>query len=296
MHINPLITEIRKGLWAIDVNNIEAYKSIVEKIIAGEPFSFNEGNKATSLMGILDGKGRVRMPDSDGGLEVLPNSIAQVSMCGEIIKHGDYCTYGAVEIVEALDAAQDHPNIDATVLKIDGPGGAVSSIDVFRDFKKRKKKPVVGLLSDALSLHYWVAVEVCDYLIIDGDVSPRVGSVGVMASWLDIAKELAERGIIRIEVYAPESEHKNDAFRLAREGKFELIQQEHLSPLAVKFQGSVIAGRPRLIRETGVLTGKTYYADDALRLGMIDAIGNPIDAINKARGLAMSQKFNSSLK
>lgn len=291
MRINPLVSEIRRGLWAIGLHNIEAYFPIIEKLASGQPFDFDVARKATSLLAVIDAKGRMK-PEGPEGLIVPPNSIAQVCMYGEVIKNGDYCTYGADEIVGSLFAADEHPNFDATVFRIDGPGGAVSAIDLFRDFKKAKTKPVVGLLDDALSLHYWAAVEVCDYLIANGDVSPRFGSVGVMASWMDFVKELEARGIIQVEVYAPESEHKNDAFRFAREGKFELIQNEHLSPLAQQFQSSVRAGRLNLKEETGVLTGKTFYATEALRLGMIDAIGNATMAFDKARALALRQQVS----
>ena len=286
----PLVSEIRRGLWALDITNLEAYTPVIEKLLAGEPLAFKDEPKA-SLMGIFDTRNRLKMPDDDGALDVPPNSIARVSMTGEIMKHGDFCTYGADEIVEALIKAQENPNIDATVLAVDTPGGAVSAIDIFREFKTMKTKPIVGLCDDALSLGLWTINEICDYKISNGNVSPRFGSLGVMASWTDFSKELAARGVVKVEVYAPESEHKNEAFRLAREGKFDLIKTEHLSPLAKKFQESVRAGSPNLKEEVGVMTGKTFYADDALRLGLIDAIGNINTAITKARGLALAYQL-----
>jgi len=296
MDINPLISEIRRGLWSLDITNIHAYTPVIQNLLAGQAIAFPGVNKASSLMNILDNYGNIVRPAADGSVSIPPNSIAQVSMIGEVIKTGDFCTYGADEIVAALYKAQENTNIDATVFKIDGPGGAVSAIDVFRDFAKNKTKPIIGLLGDALSLHYWTAVSCCDYLISDGDVSPRFGSVGVVCSFMDTRKALEEKGYIKVDVYADESEHKNEAFRLALDGKFELIKSEHLSPLAVKFQESVRAGRPNLKEETGVLTGKTFYADEALRLGMIDDIGNIKTAIQKARGLALSQTISKSNK
>ena len=294
MNINPLISEIRRGLWSLDITNMNAYASIVENILAGKAIEFPGITKPSSLMNILDNSGNTLRPAPDGSIDIPPNSIAQVSMVGEVIKNGDYCVYGADEIVAALYRAQSNPNVDATVFRIDGPGGAVAAIDIFRDFARNKTKPVVGLLGDALSLHYWTAVTCCDHLISDGDVSPRFGSVGVVCSFMDTRKAMETMGYIKNDIYADESEHKNDAFRLALEGKFDLIKAEHLSPLALKFQESVKTGRPNIVEEVGVLTGKTFYAEKAVKLNMIDGIGNVKDAISKARGLALSYKVKSS--
>lgn len=288
-----LVSEIRKGLWAIDVSNLGAYIPFVNNLIAGNEVKFTGEVKAASLLEVLDDSGNARRPNSQGVVDVPANSIAQVTMQGEIIKSGDMCVYGADDIVEALDAANNNPNIDSIVFNIDGPGGAVAAIDVFRDFKARKKKPIVGLLGDALSLHYWTAVELCDFLISDGDVSPRFGSVGVVFSAVDASKAMEEKGLVKIEVYAPESEHKNLAFINALKGDFKMLQDEYLSPLAVMFQGSVRGGRPNLKEEEGVLSGKTFYAREALRLGMIDAIGNKQMAIAKAKGLALAKSVSS---
>jgi len=291
MNINSLAYEIRRGLWALDVTMVDSYWPLVHNVMAGKGHGLQEIIKAESLLGILDSQGNVKMPDENGRLDLPPHSVAQVSMIGEVIKNGDYCVYGADEICNALYAADRNPNIDATVFKIDGPGGAVSAIDTFRQFAKYKTKPIVGLLDDALSLHYWTAVEECDFLIANGDVAPRFGSVGVVASWRDYSKAMEEAGVKEIEVYGPESQHKNLVFTNARKGDYKMLQDEQLSPLELKFKQSVRNGRPNLKEAEGVLTGKTFYADEALSYNMIDAIGNSQDAVNKARALALNYKI-----
>lgn len=288
-----LASEIRRGLWALDVSNIELYAPVVEAILTGKNIEFKGVGRATSLFGILDESGNLKNPDKDGNIDLPPNSIAQVSMVGEIIKYGDLCTYGADEIVDALYKAQNNPNVDATVMHFDGPGGSVAAIDLIRDFKANKTKPIIGLVDDALSLHFWTLVELCDYKIMNGNVSPRVGSVGVMATATDYAKALLERGIIKHEIFSDHSEHKNLAFIQALKGEYGLIKKESLNPLALKFQEAVRLGCPNLVEEEGVLTGKTFYADEALRLGMIDEIGSKKTAVAKARALALKQKVSS---
>lgn len=293
MRINSLASAIRRGLWALDVTNIELYAPVVEAILSGKGIDYHGQPKASSLFSLVDNYGNLKYPDAKGAIEVPPNSIAQIAMVGEVIKSGDICTYGADDIVDSLYRAQANPNIDAIIFHIDTPGGEVAAIDVFRDFAANKTKPVVGLLDDTLSLGFWAACEICDYKMSNGNVSPRFGSIGVVATAMDYALALKERGIIKHEILSTLSEHKRLAFTNALNGDYTMLQEEHLDPLAVKFQKAVIDTCPNLLQEEGVLSGKTFYADEALRLGMIDSIGNPRAAVAKARAIALKQNVSS---
>lgn len=292
MKVNRLISEIIKGEWLLDFHNMEAYAPIANKILAGESLNINPEPK--SILNFIDSNGKQLPKDEEGRTLVKEGSIAVVKMIGEVVKYGDFCVYGADEIVAALTQANNMKNVAATIFVIDGPGGAVSAIGPFQEFAKNvKSKPIIGLCDQALSLHYWTAVEVCDFVMADNDVSARFGSVGVVLTFADNKAAMEKAGYVFHEVYAPESEHKNLAFTMAREGKYEMIKDEFLSPLAKKFQASVRANRPKLKEETGVLTGKTFFADEALRLGMIDGIGGMDKAIRQAIILSSINQFNN---
>lgn len=253
------------------------FGNTVHKIISGEGVEFEQST--TALVKIIDPNGQRVKADDDGNMDVPPGSVAIVNMMGAVIKYGDWCTYGADEIVDALQKADDNPNIKGSILALDGPGGAVSAIGPFLQFAKTKTKPVIGLADACMSLHYWTACAVCDHIMADNDVSARFGSVGVVASFQDAKPYWEAKGIKFHQVYPDESQNKNEAFRLALEGKYDLLKSEELSPMAQKFQAGVRAGRPNLKEEPGVLNGKTYDADTALGLGMIDGIGSLADAM-----------------
>lgn len=293
MKVNRLISEIRRGEWLIDFHNLEAYNPIVAKLLSGEALDLMR--EAKSILNFVDGSGNSLKENEEGIVNVPQGSIAVVRMIGEVIKYGDYCVYGADEIVAALTRADRMKNVIATIFIIDGPGGAVSAISPFRYFAKHvKTKPIIGLCDQALSLHYWTAFEVCDHIMSDGDVSARFGSVGVVLSFMDNKEAMEKEGYKFHEIYAKESEHKNLAFKYAREGKYDMIQDEFLSPLAKKFQNSAIERLPNIKKEvTGVLTGKTFFADEALSLNMIHSIGNMEKAIRQATILSSINKFNN---
>lgn len=279
---NSLLSAILKGEWLINAHNVEAYYPIIDKIMAGEKINFSPEPK--SILSYVGPQGQKLQKNQEGQIVVPKGSIALVAMHGEVVKTGDYCIYGADEIVAALTSANNNPNIAATIFDIDGPGGAVNAIGLFQDFANNvKSKPIIGWCDSALSLHYWTAIEVCDHIMASNNVSARFGSIGVVLSFADNTKAMKEKGYEIHEIYPEESSHKNLAFKLAREGKYDMIKSEFLSPLAIKFQERVKAKMPNInTAAEGVLTGKTFFAEEALQNGMIHSIGGMQKAINMA--------------
>jgi protease-4 len=294
MKHNPFITEILRGEWLI--HEPEVYYELAENFRKTGVFNFknNPEDIDLSAFSILDDFGTAMRVDEK--MTVPRNSIAQISLRGEIAAYSDWCIQGADQIVENLFKAQENSNVDATVFRIDTPGGSVKAGDNFSEFGRYKKKPVVGLVKDALSLGYLAAIECCDYIMMDGDFSSRVGSIGVVATLRDNTKMLEEAGIKVHEIYPPESNHKNKDIQEAKKGEYSGIIKNSLSPLAKGFQNRAIELRTNLIQEEGVLNGAVYFAKDAVRLGLADGIGDIRKAIEKARELALKASVENSLR
>lgn len=284
MRVDKLLMDLRRSEWLMSLDGVMAYAHLAHKIISGESISIIE--KTHSLVTIIDDNGKTVNPNKDGILIAPKGSVAVVDMIGPVLKYGDMCTYGADEIAAALFQADRNPNIKATVFNIDGPGGGVNAIAPLIDFGKKKTKPVVGLADQCASLHFWALCAVADHRMASNDVSAMFGSVGVVLAFMDAKKVMEKMGYVFHEIYPEESEHKNENIRLALEGKYELIKKESLSPLAIKFQDFVINSTPNLKQEVGVLTGKTFTADQALKNGMINSIGSLDDALQKAHILS----------
>ena len=278
MRVDRLLMDLNRGHFAMSFEGILAYMPMVHKIMSGENVPIIE--KTHSLMSVIDANGRAVRPDSSGSINAPKGSVAIIDMVGPVMKYGDMCSYGAEEIVAAMYAADKNPNILGIIFKEDGPGGGVNAIGPFVQFAKDKTKPVVAIADQCASLHYWAMCAVADHKMADNNISSAFGSVGVVASFADNRKFLEEKGYVFHDIYPKESEHKNQAIQLALEGKYDMIKAEHLSPLAIKFQEAVRAACPNLKEEIGVLTGKTFGADDALKYGMIDSIGSLDQAIN----------------
>lgn len=281
-----IINEIINGQWLMSHQGLMEFRSIMESLKNGQPQSYEENRKDNMLAFYNEDLKRLYPRDAS---EVPEGSIAVIYCVGVLMKYGSWYTWGADEIVYQLDYANNMQNVIATILVVDGPGGSVSALPPFMEFAKRKKKPVIGWCDTSLSLHRAIPDVVCDVQMAQNDFCAKFGSIGVVASWRDFTKYYEDLGVKDHEVYADESEHKSEIHRLLKEdeakGK-QLMKDRDLSPMAVKFQNIVKAAHPNLIEEEGVLTGRVFGADDAIRLNMINSKGSLQDAMLAAKGLA----------
>lgn len=234
-----------------------------------------------------------------GNLDQAPkDSTAIIPLKGTMLKYGTWCSYGTEEVAHAIRSSAVHENITSIVLDVDSGGGSVDAVaPVVQaiEFAKSMGIPVVASVDMACSAAYWAA-SATDRIIADNAISATVGSIGVMMSFWDVKGYYEKLGYKLHTVYAPESDHKNLAFEKALEGDYDLLMEEELSPLAVDFQNAVKANRSGKLDlgTKGLLNGKTFYAQQALKVGLIDEIGTRDRAIDFAQQLAIRNEFLKS--
>ncbi|WP_329805423.1 Clp protease/crotonase-like domain-containing protein [Flavobacterium facile] len=281
MSVDKFITDLYKGQWAM---NVEAYKyfyPIFKDIVEGKKVGADI--KAKNFIELFDDENNPVRPNQDGLVEIPEGSTAIVNMLGPISTYGNWWFYGADEIVASLEKLNRNPNIKAILIFMDGPGGAVSAISPFLNFgnTRDKKKPLGIVYEQMCSAHLYLAYGMQpDFVWASNNITANAGSLGVMLSYLDDQKWMEMNGLEKVAVYANESEDKNLPVRLALEGKFDLIKTEMLSPLAKRFQADMIRLNPNLKKEVpGVLTGKVFYADDAIEVGFAQQVGTIPEAL-----------------
>lgn len=226
--------------------------------------------------------------------EAPKGSIAIMRISGTMLKNETLCAFGTENVAEWIREAADHKNIAGLVMQIDSGGGAVDAIAPLRDamqYMQAKGKSVVALADLAASLAYYTCIY-ADHIMADNDISAEFGSIGVMVSFADTRPAYEKMGVKFHTIYAPESTHKNKAFEEALKGKYELLKNESLSPLAKKFQSDVREQRQGKVNLTvdGILNGRMFYADKALEYGLIDSIGNLAEAVKLATQLSNQNK------
>ncbi len=262
MSLKNLLTEFQTGIWLIETNSPEHYSEIVKQIKLGA-FVNEKQEKFYSVIG-------KEATNRQTGQSEMKDQVAVISMIGEMTKYNSWCSLGAQGYVNEILSAQNNPDIKGIILKIDGPGGNADAIAEFANIKNLITKPVVSLVDKAYSLHYWVAAMFGDKIMMNNNITAGVGSIGAMLSFNKPKDEI-------IMIRPEESADKNQEFLDALEGNYEKIQAK-LSVLAQKFQNGVKLARPKV--EESALSGKTYFAEAAIQLGLADEMGSLESAYN----------------
>lgn len=287
MQSSFLLHEILRSHWAIEPQFALSNGHLIASLISGDASDFTP--RAQWQFNFSDGS-NMNVANS---FDAMPKgSVAIIPVKGSMLKYGTYCSYGTQEIAEILNKAITSPKIAGIVLDIDSGGGSVNSIPPLISAIKSTDKPVVALADTAASAAYFVASS-CDYIMADNNLSAGFGSIGVVTSFVDMQPYWEMQGVKFHTIYAEESKDKNLAFEKALKGDYELIQKEILSPLAVQFQNHVINSRGKKLDQSipGVLSGKMFFADEAIKAGLIDSVGDMSSAVKKAIELSEVKKF-----
>lgn len=209
--------------------------------------------------------------------EAPEGSVAVIPLKGDMLKEGTWCSYGTEELASLLMEAVRSENIIGTVLDVDSGGGSVDAIAPLLTAigeSRAAGKPVVAGCDLCASAAYYVACH-ANRVVAVNDLSAEFGSIGVMIQFADYQKYYEERGIKIHTVYSDLSGYKNAPFEAALKGDYKAIKDEMLNPLAQQFQQAVRSQRPALDEKTeGVLNGRMFFARDALKVGLIDRVGN----------------------
>lgn len=299
-----LISQIVKGKFFLRPDIALAMGPQVNRLLSNEESPENPTERSLEIL-TIDPDGKMMKFFSDAGDpnenissmydEAPEGSVAMIPIKGTMLKYGTMCDYGATELADFIMEAGSHKNISAIVLDIDSGGGAVDAVaplvQVIGRVRNQMKKPVVASVDLACSAAYWVA-SVCDRIIADNSISAEVGSIGVMMSFYDVRGYYEKEGVKFHTVYSNESPDKNLAFQQALDGEYDLIKESELDPLARSFQQAIKENRKGKLDTSakGVLSGKTYFGEEAKRIGLIDEIGDNMRAFEFAFNLSHARK------
>ena len=294
-----LLLTIQNGFWMLSSSHAETLGDLVATVLTKLTFSDGKEEKEKNPdkadeASLLEDKillvaadrssylaKDLSMSNANGG------SVAIISISGPMMKD-DYCgdpgtkTYGRL-----INSAIANPNISAIILQIDSPGGTVAGTQDLANIVRLSAKPIVTLAEDLMaSASYWVGMS-ADYVMANTGTT-QIGSIGTMTSFADMQPYWEKMGIKFHNINASASTDKNEGYMQARQGNYAKYRDEILNPLNEQFMSSVKERRgDKLdIKTENVLSGKVYVAPDALKFGLIDAIGNLNDAIDKAFELA----------
>lgn len=303
MGFSKLYHSILSMKFFIDLRQVDAHLVLLEKYLEKDVSDFTAKTLSEEQPMKISYREIDFAPLAETGNEGKANGkkvVAIIPLHGTMIKYGTMCAYGADEIAEAIDEAAADKKVIGIVLDIDSGGGAVDAVAPLVDAIRRTKamgKPVVACCDLCASAAYWTACE-CNEIMAANAISSEFGSIGVMMQFPDYAKYYEKEGIKVHTIYSNLSAYKNAPFEAAKKGEYESIKAEELDPLARKFQANVRAKRAGKLDENveGILSGKVFYAEDALKNGLIDSIGTLDRAVSRVREIAADANIHQYIQ
>ncbi len=226
-------------------------------------------------------------------LRDLPH-VAYVVATGSVHRGAGRRGIGSSSLSGLLERLRDDDRVRSVVLRVDSPGGdAVASDLLFRAVElTRKQKPVVVSMGDvAASGGYYLAAAADAILAEAGTVT---GSIGVVGGKINLEGLYRRLGIGRDAV---ESSARAGLFSETRgftPDEREAVRDE-MQALYDVFLDRVAAGRG-LERDAveRVAAGRIWSGRQALAVGLVDALGGPLEALADAAsraGIAAGERY-----
>ncbi len=205
-------------------------------------------------------------------------------MTGEV---SDGENIGSEVVGKELREAADDPMVEAIVLRVNSPGGTPAAAqEIIGDLEYAKtKKPVVVSMGDmATSAAYYVSAH-ADRIYADPDTF--TSGVGVIWKFSDISRWMENEGY---NLSVVKSGAKKDMGSTARplSSDEQMYAQKIVDDSFETFISDVTSHR--MISRSDIQDGRVIRGADAIKLNIIDEMGNLNDAITGAKKMAKSRR------
>lgn len=271
-----LVHEIITAPWFIDKQYSDQHFFLVLRTLKGEMPELETTNGDTPFSLAILNNGQPYIVNTENS-EVLEDEKIEdpvlfiLNMTGPVTKYDQICgPAGAKTKTRLLTQADNNPQVFAHLINLDTGGGSGYAARAMTETIKNLKKPVFAFIDDfAASAGYWIAAATSH--IAAGSLMARTGSIGTYISIYDYTEQLKKEGITVIDTYAQKSSDKNLEYKKAIKGDTSLIQK-----LADQYNDFFLAHvqteRADKLKSDDWQTGKMYFADEAINIGLIDQI------------------------
>jgi protease IV len=223
------------------------------------------------------------------GLTFLGNlqeeRVSVITLSGEITS-GDVSLPGYVgseTIGRQIRAAADDSRVDAIVLRINSPGGTPAAAqEIIADIEYAKsKKPVVVSMGDiAASAAYYISAHASR---IYANPDTLTGSIGTTWTFIDISEWMENEGYSVDVVKSGSKKDMSSPYRPLSQEEIEYAQRL-VNESFEAFITDIIEQR-HVAREL-IEDGRVMRGEEALRIGLVDELGNVYDAVEGAKRLS----------
>jgi capsid assembly protease len=183
--------------------------------------------------------------------------------------------------IRDLRAATADPNVKAIILHIDSPGGTVDGTQQLAAVVRQvaQEKPVSALADGTMaSAAYWVGSAAQSVYITDK--TTQVGSIGVVATHVDVSAAEQQRGIKTTEIFAGKYKRISSQYGpLTESGK--QVMQDQVDYLYQLFVESVADHRSVSVDKvlSDMADGRVFIGQQAIDAGLVDGVSTMSELI-----------------
>jgi protease-4 len=194
---------------------------------------------------------------------------------------------------ELLTKLAKNDHVKAVIVAVDSPGGTTTGGEaLYEDLRDlAKAKPVAAVFGTVAASAAYLGGIGTDYIVARGNTI--TGSVGVIFQWADVTDLLNKIGVKVDEVRSGPLKAKPSPFTPPDEASKQLTEE-----LVMDSQGwflGLVGERRKAAASSmdDIKTGRIYTGREALKIGLIDAIGDEQTAI---KWFTDTRKVASGLK
>jgi protease IV len=193
------------------------------------------------------------------------------------------------ELHEKLERARADSRVKAIILRLNTPGGTVAASDAMYNevlrFKRLSKKPVVVMMMSVTASGGY-------YLACAGDTliaypSTITGSIGVILQTVSLQPGLSRIGITTEAITSGPNKDAGSPFTAMTESH-RAVFRRLVDDFYANFTQIVRKARPNIPpdRFAEATDGRIFSGHDALKIGLVDELGDIYSAFEKAKKMA----------
>ena len=180
---------------------------------------------------------------------------------------------------ELLEKLRKNPHVKAVIVTVDSPGGTtVGGEALYLDLRElAQAKPVAAVFGTVAASAAYLGGIATDYIVARGNTI--TGSVGVIFQWAEVSDLLSKLGVKVDEIRSGPLKAEPSPFTPASE-EARRLSEELVKESQVWFVDLVSERRKDVAPHLDeIKTGRIYTGREALKAGLIDAIGDEQTAI-----------------
>ena len=271
------LLDIVTAPWAVMPAKLEEMKAVYETHLRGDKIKLDSDLAAA-----------VKAASADRQSVNSQNGVAVIPMEGVLTKRASWiqalCGMTSMDLVgQDLQEALDDPTIQSIILLIDSPGGTVDGTQTLANqvLAARNQKPVVALADGCCcSAAYWIA-SACAQVYITGDTT-AVGSIGVVATHVDVSASEAQKGRKTTEITAGKYKRIASSYApLSDEGRATI--QAEVDHVCTIFVDNVATNRGVSVDTVlaQMADGRVFLGQQAMDAGLVDGVSTLSDLISQ---------------